>query len=337
MQWKILAGLRFFLAWLVVCDHLPMFIPMAQPWLTFQKLGGFPAVVGFLLISGYSIAHSITHKPEKFYRRRFLRIYPLYVLAVLLATVPFLFVGPVIITLTQEGKFIQPDFYAFLGNLFLLQGFIADPLSSDSVVWTLSIEMTCYLLAPLFIKLSNRKLLIIISISSILFVFYPYYLSFLTKDPLQLHYAHRKFDLGLILLLWAWLLGFFYYRTSDQERSRIFLIVLGCILLEQNQVVTSRWCILVYCLTALILIYSPKIKISNSSANVLNFLGDISYPLYLFHIPIMLICYAVLGIRGWFGLLLPAFLGAVFFYYIVDVPLRVRRSAKVVEAPLQMR
>lgn len=151
----------------------------------------------------------------------------------------------------------------------------------------------------------------------------------ITKDPFYFHYSYRKFALGLIALFWAWLLGFFYYRTSDQEASKIFLIVLGCALLNYNQIAVPKWGILVYILTSLILVYASQIKISKLSAKILSFLGDISYPLYLFHLPIMLLCYAAFGIRGWFGLLLSAFLGSIFFYYLVDVPLRVKKKVKL--------
>jgi peptidoglycan/LPS O-acetylase OafA/YrhL len=92
MQWKVLAGLRFFLAWIVVCYHLKNFIPdYGKDFLcTFGKLNGLTAVLGFLLISGYSIAHSLTKNPEGFYNRRFLRIYPLYFCAVIVSLIPFL-------------------------------------------------------------------------------------------------------------------------------------------------------------------------------------------------------------------------------------------------------
>jgi peptidoglycan/LPS O-acetylase OafA/YrhL len=54
MQWKVLAGLRFFLAWIVVCYHLKNFIPdYGKDFLcTFGKLNGLATVLGFLLISG---------------------------------------------------------------------------------------------------------------------------------------------------------------------------------------------------------------------------------------------------------------------------------------------
>jgi len=86
-NWEILAGLRFFLAWIVACGHLNHdFLPKDHAFFQFFSLfGGKAAVIGFLLVSGYSISASLHKKTEGFYQRRFLRIYPLYFFAVILA------------------------------------------------------------------------------------------------------------------------------------------------------------------------------------------------------------------------------------------------------------
>src|SRR3954447_15185767 len=63
-SWKILGGLRFALAMIVLFGHLVRFVPDQGPinkgLLLFGGLGAAAAVFCFLVISGYSIAHSIT-------------------------------------------------------------------------------------------------------------------------------------------------------------------------------------------------------------------------------------------------------------------------------------
>jgi peptidoglycan/LPS O-acetylase OafA/YrhL len=54
-RWSLLAGMRFFLASLVVMTHLTKYV--SAPWAEFLGTG-FEAIMGFLIISGYSIAVS---------------------------------------------------------------------------------------------------------------------------------------------------------------------------------------------------------------------------------------------------------------------------------------
>ncbi len=68
-------------------------------------------------------------------------------------------------------------------------------------------------------------------------------------------------------------------------------------LLEQNREYTSRWGISTYALSNLIFIYSLHIRlIAGLGVEFFNYLGELSYPLYLFHVPSLIVCYSVLGI-----------------------------------------
>src|ERR1700721_1783490 len=81
--WDVLSLLRFLLAFVVAVGHLDPFAALG-PLRAVENLGSFEAILGFLLISGYSIGHSIQKKPVGFTRRRMLRIYPVYLAAVVL-------------------------------------------------------------------------------------------------------------------------------------------------------------------------------------------------------------------------------------------------------------
>ena len=61
--------------------------------------------------------------------------------------------------------------------------------------------------------------------------------------------------------------------------------------------------------------------------NIFNYLGDISYPLYLFHIPPCIFSYSVLGIKDSISLVFLALLVSMLFYHAIDTPLRLRKSA----------
>jgi peptidoglycan/LPS O-acetylase OafA/YrhL len=107
MQWNILAGLRFFLAWVAACSHLQHFTAQDDPIVIFQYFSGFAAVLGFLAISGYSIAHSLHKNPQGFYKRRAFRIYPLYFCSIFVSLIPFLYSGEKIIS-WDSTEYVQP-------------------------------------------------------------------------------------------------------------------------------------------------------------------------------------------------------------------------------------
>lgn len=322
MEWKVLAGVRFLLAWIVFCGHLRWFVPAESSILLkiFGDLDGFTAVLGFLLISGYSIGHSIARQPQGFYQRRLLRLYPLYALAIVASLLPFAVLGSSIQSIAAPQTFLMPRLKEVVGNLLFLQGFTVDPIASNPIVWTLSVEVLCYVLAPLFIKMSSRLLLAFIAISAIAFAFYPY-----LHDHYNLaYYSHLKYGLGFLLLLWAWLLGFLYARDQGSKLFKGLILGLGVVLARINGY-SPIFSPFTYASTALVVMYARFIKLPATVLNGLNYLGDLSYPLYLFHVSALIFAACVLHIRGEFKLAGFTLLVSMAAYHLVDVPLRVRK------------
>ncbi len=317
MRWTVMAGLRFILAYIVLSEHLEWCIGGSNPFAFLSKLDGLAAVLGFLLISGYSIANSITRNPQGFYQRRVFRIYPLYFCAVLYSSIPFLLTSKNLLFGTTE--FAQPDSWTIAGNLLFLQGWGIESLSSNPVVWTLGVEVFCYMLAPLFAKASNKIILSLIGVSSLLFALFPYFY--------QPHYSKLQYGLALLLFLWAWLLGFFYFVNQEKTYSKILLVSLGCLLLSLNHVYTGKAAIVTYAISSMIIIYSPRINLSSNLTKILNYLGNISYPLYLFHLPTMFIIYSGLKINNPVVLILFSLLISMLFHHLVEVPLHSKKVA----------
>jgi peptidoglycan/LPS O-acetylase OafA/YrhL len=85
ISWASLAVLRFALAMIVFATHLVFFTGYGGWTEAVASLDGKAAVIGFLLISGFSIAASSDRDRDGFYRRRFLRVYRLYCFVVLFA------------------------------------------------------------------------------------------------------------------------------------------------------------------------------------------------------------------------------------------------------------
>ena len=125
------------------------------------------------------------------------------------------------------------------------------PLGANGVVWTLSVEVSCYLLAPFLVRLDKKVILLLIGISS------GCYILFSQLDILNKDIAFLRYGLPFILLLWAWLLGFFYFFNADKNWAKALLILLGRSLLGFH-VGNGHFATFTYALSALALIYSSS-------------------------------------------------------------------------------
>jgi peptidoglycan/LPS O-acetylase OafA/YrhL len=315
-QWKILGGLRFLLAFIVVCGHLFRFAPkdnaINRVFIHGADFDATVAVFGFLIISGFSIAHSIISKPEGFYFRRVVRIYPLYISALVLTLVPFWVAGPVI--QAYDGQFNQPGFASLIANLFFLQTFFAEQLSGNGPLWTLAVEVFFYLLAPLFVRMKSWMLLLLVLISAV---------GFASCHALHLEfYSKYRWGLPAFLLLWAWLGGFLFYRHREEPLFQVGLITLGVFLFSVNFTWNHRFTFFTYVFAASIVATASKIKLPAQILRLLNYLGELSYPLYLVHVPVLLFSYAVLGVRSAPIMVLLTLVVTAFVYHAIDRPIR---------------
>jgi peptidoglycan/LPS O-acetylase OafA/YrhL len=98
--------------------------------------GGAAGVVVFFLTSGYIITHVLQKEAASdFLIKRIFRIYPLYIVAILME----MFVGN---TISQVPL---PDFNVFMQRILLIGDFYDTPYALAGVEWTLRIEIMFYL------------------------------------------------------------------------------------------------------------------------------------------------------------------------------------------------
>lgn len=280
LLWPLLGGVRFFLALIVAGAHLGFFIQPRIGIISFwSDLSGFAAVLGFLAISGFSIAASLSKEPKGFYRRRAIRIVPLYAFSIAVA----------VLVARQYGKgnvFELPDWKTVVENLFFLQGFTASGLLlANFVIWSLSIEVFFYAFAPLLVRLRQPTLLSIIGASAIIFL--------RDADSVSSHYMSMTHGQAAAVLAWAWLSGFFIYRCRNRSVACfVFLVGFLALLTLNKKDLDSNWPVTI-CLTLLAVGFGEKLRGPQWVANLLVLLGDASYPLYLFHLPLYLL------LSGW--------------------------------------
>ncbi len=310
-RWRVLAGLRFFLALVVVCGHLTWFQSLGEAPLFPALFGGTSAVLGFLIVSGYSIGHSLQQRPVGFFKRRVLRIYPLYAVAVLYALVPFLSGADALVTRSQFILIPRPHIWVVIGNLLMMQNLICPPVDSNMLVWTLGIEVACYLLAPWFGKTRTLFLLVLIVISACAFGWlYPH----LVKLGYG-HYSTLSWGLPLLMFVWAWLAGYLLQRYRTSVFIGFSIAALGTVLLILNTEYKAPYSIPCLVGATLTVTFAGSIPVPRGIGAILNYLGDLSYPVYLFHLPTILLGYCIMGIENVYSLLgMALFVSAGFLF-----------------------
>jgi len=222
-------------------------------------------VIVFFLLSGFSIAHSLAENkaPLPFYRRRLIRIYPSYLVALVWAGLVFLLTryffpewydGSMnqfaFIRTNQMNDYFEWD--VILKNLFYMpsQGFITP-------FWSLTYEVIFYLLAPFLLRRVNAYA----AVSVILFGVYmvsPGWVSSL-QLPVYLHdflfvynvyfaagaliYRHfdrvmgwfngipRNWHLGIIIATLGLIYAVNFYMQTESSYSFIVAAFFSCLLI----------------------------------------------------------------------------------------------------------
>ena len=273
-NWPLLGAVRFFLAFVVLAHHLSWYIPTTDTLLKFAKFSPLVAVLGFLAISGYSIAASFEAQKSGFYFRRALRIIPIYVLSVGYSA----FIAEYSYNNSVTDHLSKPDDIGLIiGNLFFLQGIIVHSLDSNPIVWTLSVEVFFYIITP-FLSARNKYFLPLILLSAALFSAQRY-LGFT-------YFSQMLYGFNIVFLGWAWLLGFWYFHHEAKAGSMFFVSGVGIVAITINGFFMTDFWAITWLLTCTAIGYGYLIKLPCTA--LLKKLGDISYPLYLLHIPIFL-------------------------------------------------
>lgn len=302
--WSLLAATRFFLAAIIWSSH--MVIVTDDPiYSALSHLGTMTALVGFFVISGFSIAHSLEASSNGFYLRRVSRVYPTYLVCYLAIITLFAF---------DQARHIYsqvayvPKVWDVLANFFLLQTFVARPILGPS--WSLAVEFWFYIIAPRLQKLS-ANIVYIFAIASGLFYLYGHRLGWN-----EFVWPHDN-GLKACLFAWAWLAGFMLYRERDSLKAILFVAAgIPMVQLYNAPYLSS----LTFLVVVLILLFGNKVVLPAKLAAFFNELGGISYPLYLSHVCVFVAMRGVLGISSGLVTLIVCLAVSAIIYRFIDRP-----------------
>lgn len=310
MYFPNLNGLRFLAAFLVLIHHIEQFKKLLNLpnffHVPFVNNAGKIGVNLFFVLSGFLITNLLINEKQRtntisvlnFYKRRVLRIWPLYLFLCLLS----FFILPHISFFNIEGLSDKLDdnfiiklvlYVFFLPNL-ALGLFPAIPYASQ--MWSIGFEEQFYLFWPWFVK-KIKKIRLVILLIPLVFVtlnilVYLFFKDFLTQlnlyESVRYLFDFPSYDSIAIGCGFAYIvenknkLLAFLFQKSTQIITYffvIFLIVFGIkVPFFNNQLFSVLFGIIIINLAL------NKKNIFNYLENsTFNYLGKITYGIYMFH------------------------------------------------------
>ncbi|MGB3313048.1 MAG: acyltransferase [Albidovulum sp.] len=305
--------LRVVLASLVVLSHT-----------SGVKLGGV-AVIAFFILSGYWVTRQFDqkyrHDPaplRTFYLSRFLRLYPAYVAALLLAFA------------ARKGLGIHydPDWPQALPLL----GVATHAHDLLGVSWSLDLEMQFYLIAPLAFPLLKRGGLVLVLLAALTWVGFQLY----TLTGIKTVFIYIA-SFGFGALIHAWNLTF----TGRQAAVGILAAVLILIGFKigfpgaPEFAADTRFGVEGAGPNLLVgLMFVPLVgwAVRLRSGGFDRYAGDYSYSLYLVHYPFFLVVRKIaggeIGDFGKLAMIAGTFAFAALFFHLVDRPVEHWRATR---------
>lgn len=293
---------KFLLLHPVKTWHITEYIIAALASLT--KLSG-EAVIFFFVLSGFSIAHSLSfqHSIKLFYLKRFIRLYPTYLLGIVFSVA----VIGILYVYSREiffgGQYDTLLFARIKASESLLNWKVwvwavfynPDLNTILTPYWSLVYEVLFYLAAPLIFK--NSRLYYILSVVFFVagFLFEITGVGTMASDSILYTYV---FHYNIYFMI-----GIYTYRNYDKVFDKLkavmkyWKLTVGIafvlmIILESLIGERGRVSFLVAALTCVLCIqYFIRGKIA---PRFLNWIGGFSYTLYVFHFATITLCAAFL-------------------------------------------
>jgi peptidoglycan/LPS O-acetylase OafA/YrhL len=305
--------------------------------------GGFIGVDIFFVISGYLITSIIVSDLKRdrfsilgFYSRRIRRIFPALVL-MLAATIGFGWFVLLPAEFKQLGTHVAAG-GAFVSNLQLWHetGYFDNAAITKPLLhlWSLGIEEQFYVLWPLLLWLVYKRRLNVFLLIGVVFVLsMGVNLAAIGTDATQAFYspATRFWELmtggiGAQLTL--------HHKSWPEHWKRLasiagaLLLVASFVLIRPQDAFPGWWALLPVTGAFLLIMAGPSVLFNRLvlATKPAVGIGLISYPLYLWHWPLLSYAYIVYGDKPSFivrvGLIAAAFVLAFLTYRLIELPVR---------------
>lgn len=304
----------------VLVHHLHAYTGFSIPYLDLN--GGLIGVQLFFLISGYLIIQSAIKYPLRiFFIHRFFRIFPPYLVALLVFSIGSYFFHD---GYKQAFYVHWPYLLLNITNLQFLHPIPHLQLDTLHVGWSLTVELLWYIIAPIlliFIGKSNKSktrwivVLFLFFVVSIVWVFlakngffndfYRNSFSVVGVSP-EIHiFRHTLIDNAPPAQFMYFIMGVLLYIFKNEllcVKSYFLSVLMISILLfipDWNNIIGIYPNALTGVGCAALILWIQRFGIHDEFTK---WLAKVSYSVYLIHVPILLIVFRYFSITGWLGL-----------------------------------
>lgn len=319
-HYELLDGLRGVAALLVVFYHIFEGLSFAAGGTTITIINhGYLAVDFFFILSGFVIGYAYDDRLGKnmslgnFFKRRLIRLHPMIVMGALLGVVFYLLQGSV----RWDGSHVSTSMImlALLCALFFIPatpGAGYDirgngemfPLNGPS--WSLFFEYIGNILYALFIhRLSNKALTVLTLLSGLGLAWFALFdVAGYGMIGVGWTLDDKNFLGGLLRMLFPFTLGMLLSRHFKPIKVRgafwicsAVLLILFCVPYIAGKAFISlnglfEVCCIFFVFPLLVWIAASGKTTDKHSSRICKFSGDISYPLYAVHYPVMYLFYS---------------------------------------------
>ena len=316
-HYAILDGLRGVAALMVIWYHI--FEGFATSPIDQKFNHGYLAVDFFFILSGFVIGYAYDDRWKtmgigEFFKRRLIRLHPMVILGAVFGVIAFIIqgcvqwngthvgAGSIILSLVLSMLLIPclPSGYAEVrgnGEMFPLNG----------PAWSLFFEYIGNICYALFIRRFSTKVLAIWT--AILGVIYAWFAIFNVSGYEMVGVGWTMMDNvnifgGLLRMMFPFSLGMLLARNFRPTRVRgIFWIAIAVLFAlfsvpffpSVNGICVNgifEMCCIMLIFPSLVWLGASGVTSDKASTGVCKFLGDLSYPLYIVHYPVMYLFYA---------------------------------------------
>jgi peptidoglycan/LPS O-acetylase OafA/YrhL len=302
-------GLRGWLAWGVVLSHLTYMSAFEMRGVSHLLRNiGLPAVLVFIIVSGFVITHVVLEKQESYLPylvKRFARIFPLYAVSCFIG----FFTSDLLATALASPDFADPKFAEVtrevaasnhdnlwmhvVAHALMLHGAIGNAVLPYSEYafnmpgWSISLEWQFYVLAPLIVMVLRGKpqfmVGLAVSVAILEFVFTKYF--FGTIQPGALPAAASYFAVGILSRL-------AYSEAFEHFGSLLFAAAAAIVFFPLAPEVRPFliWVVVYFGLPAANLKKQPVLGWTYGLAlksRLAVYFGSRSYSIYLVHFPLI--------------------------------------------------
>lgn len=319
-HYELLDGLRGVAALLVVFYHIFEGLSFAAGGTLITAINhGYLAVDFFFILSGFVIGYAYDDRWKRnmtlgnFFTRRLIRLHPMIIMGTIIGAITFCIQGSV----QWDGSHVATSavMLALLAAMFFIPAYPGagydvrgngEMFSLNGPSWSLFFEYIGNILYALFIhRLSNRGLAILVALSGIGLAWFALF-DIVGYGMLGVGWTldGANFWGGMLRMLFPFSLGMLLSRHFRPIKTRgafwicsAVLLILFCVPYIEGK---SPVCLNgVYELICIALVFPALVWIAASgkttdkqSTRICRFLGDISFPLYAIHYPLMYLFYA---------------------------------------------